>query len=94
MKTPFTKSLVVPALLALLSTLNPQLSTAHAQGTAFTYQGQLQNSGNPATGTYNFTFTLFNTNTGGAAIAGPVTNNVVSVRNGLFAVTIDFGASV
>ena len=65
---------LLPVLL-LLSTLNFQLSTAFAQGTAFTYQGQLQNNGSPASGTYNLTFTLFDTNASGVAIAGPVTNN-------------------
>ena len=33
-----------------------------AQGTAFTYQGQLQNNGSPASGAYDFTFALFTTN--------------------------------
>src|SRR5208337_747183 len=83
------------ALLVSLSTFTTfyvaQPSTALAQGTAFTYQGQLQNNGSPASGTYNLTFTLFNTNTSGVAIAGPVTNTAVSVTNGLFTVLIDFG---
>ncbi len=70
------------------------LSTVFAQGTAFTYQGQLQNNGSPASGTYNLTFTLFNTNTSGTAVAGPVTNNAVNVSNGLFTVLIDFGPGV
>ena len=65
-----------------------------AQGTAFTYQGQLQNNGSPASGTYNLTFSLFDTNTSGVAIAGPVTNNAVIVTNGLFTVLIDFGPGV
>lgn len=65
-----------------------------AQSTAFTYQGQLQNNGSPASGTYNLTFSLFNVNTGGSAVAGPVTTNGVIVTNGLFAVTMDFGAGV
>ena len=65
-----------------------------AQGTAFTYQGQLQNNGSPAGGIYNFTFTLFTTNTGGTAVAGPVTNSAVAVSNGLFTVVMDFGAAV
>ena len=34
----------------ILSTLNHQLSTALAQSTAFTYQGRLNNGGNPANG--------------------------------------------
>ena len=67
---------------------------ALAQGTAFTYQGQLQNNGSPASGTYNLTFSLFNTNITACAIAGPVTNNGVVVTNGLFTVLIDFGPGV
>src|SRR5256885_12369926 len=39
--------------LVLLSTLNSQLSTVLAQGTAFTYQGRLNNGANPATGSYD-----------------------------------------
>ena len=77
--------------LAAISALNFQLSPASAQGTAFTYQGQLQNNGSPASGTYNLTFSLFNVNTGGTAVAGPVTTNGVIVTNGLFTVMIDFG---
>ena len=80
------------ALLAL-STLNLQPS-ALAQGTAFIYQGQLQNNGSPASGTYNLTFSLFNTNTSGVPIAGPVTNTAVGVTNGLFTVLVDFGPGV
>ncbi len=70
---------------------NLQLGTVYAQGTAFTYQGQLNDSGSPASGTYSLTFTLFKTNTSGVPIAGPVTNNAVAVTNGLFTVLIDFG---
>ena len=69
-------------------------TAALAQGTAFTYQGQLQASGGPANGTYDLSFSLFNTNTGGGAIAGPVTTNGVAVINGLFTVLIDFGPNV
>jgi hypothetical protein len=81
----------------LLFTMLALLAGAHqavAQGTAFTYQGQLQNNGSPASGTYNLTFSLFNANTGGVANAGPVTNNGVIVSNGLFTVLMDFGPGV
>jgi len=88
------KHLVLALALLALSTLNSQLSTVFAQGTAFTYQGQLQNNGSPASGTYNLTFSLFNTNITGVPIAGPVTNNAVIVTNGLFTVLIDFGPGV
>jgi hypothetical protein len=63
----------------------------HAQGTAFTYQGRLLNGTNPANGTYNFTFSLFNVGSGGSPIGSPVTTNGVAVTNGLFTVMIDFG---
>ena len=80
--------------LALLSALNLQPATAFAQGTAFAYQGRLNNNGSPAAGTYDITFTLFATNTDGVAIAGPVTNSAVPVTNGLFTTLVDFGPSV
>jgi hypothetical protein len=79
--------------LAILSTVNLRPPTAFGQGTAFTYQGQLQNNGSPANGSYNLQFTLYASNINGAAIAGPVTNRATAVSNGLFTVTIDFGAS-
>ena len=37
---------------------------------------------------------MFNTNSGGAAVAGPVATNGVIVTNGLFTVLIDFGSGV
>ena len=61
-----------------------------AQGTAFTYQGQLNDGGAPANGSYDLTFTLFNTNVTGTALAGPLTNSATAVSNGLFTVTLDF----
>jgi hypothetical protein len=93
MKTKLHHLLLTLALL-VGATLNLQLSTAFAQGTAFTYQGQLINNTNPVKGTYDFTFSLFNVSSGGGAVAGPVTNAAVGVTNGLFTVTMDFGAGV
>ncbi len=63
-----------------------------AQGTAFTYQGRLNNSGNPANGNFDFTFTVFGTNSGGSPITETITNPFVSVNNGLFVSTLDFGS--
>jgi hypothetical protein len=93
MNNKLRNSVIVLALLALF-TLNSELSTASAQGTAFTYDGQIQLNGRPAGGTYNMTFAVFNTNVDGTAIAGPITNNAVGVTNGLFTVQIDFGSGV
>jgi len=63
----------VLALAAVLGSLLISIQPVLAQGTAFTYQDQIQNNGSPASGTFNLTFSLFNTNANGAAIAGPVT---------------------
>src|ERR1700677_1107336 len=91
MKSKPHHSLIVLALLALV-TLNCELSTAFAQGTAFTYQGQLNVNGAPADGSYDLTFTLYTNSSGGAVTAGPITNLATAVSNGLFTTTIDFGA--
>ena len=65
----------------------------HAQGTAFTYQGWLNDGGNLANSNYDLAFTLYtSTNLPGTVVAGPVTNSAVPVTNGQFMVTLDFGA--
>src|ERR1022692_2941914 len=86
------KTKIQPLLIALaLFAGNHQ---AAAQGTAFTYQGRLNSGTNPANGSYDMTFNLFVANSGGSAVAGPLTNSATAVSNGLFAVTLDFGAGV
>ena len=79
---------VLLSLIAMASMAVP----ARAQGTAFAYQGRLQNNGVPANGKYDLMFTLYTTNVDGVVVAGPVTDSATSVSNGLFTVTIDFGA--
>jgi len=79
--------------LLTLSTINFQLSTLHAQGTAFTYQGRLNNGTNPATGLYDFRFRLAADSLGNTYVGSSVLTNAVGVTNGLFTVAIDFGAN-
>ena len=67
---------------------------AHAQGTGFTYQGRLNSGTNPATGTYDLTFSLYDVSSGGSPVAGPVNTGGGGVTNGLFTVLVDFGAGV
>jgi hypothetical protein len=88
MRTKFHPLIIALVLLA-------GVHQAAAQGTAFTYQGQLSNSnGVASSGDYNLTFTLFPTNSGGTAVAGPITNSSVNVTNGLFTTLVDFGPGV
>ena len=77
---------------AALGSVLTAVMPAAAQSTVFTYQGQLQDGGGPANGTYNFTFSLYTNDTGGSSVAGPVATNGVGVTNGVFTVLIDFGA--
>jgi hypothetical protein len=78
----------------ILSFISLQPLSTSAQGTAFTYQGRLNTGSNPANGSYNLTFTLFTTGSGGSATAGPLTNSATAVSNGLFTVTLDFGSGL
>jgi len=81
--------------LAMLSVLTIQPATAFAQGTAFSYQGQLSVSGSPANGSFDLTFTIYDsTNNPGNVIGGSVTNSSTAVSNGLIVVTLDFGSGV
>jgi hypothetical protein len=80
--------------LAALATFNLQPPTALAQGTAFTYQGQLTANGSAATGIYDLRFTIYDAVTNGDVVSGVLTNAATPVTNGLFTVTLDFGAGV
>jgi len=66
---------------------------ARAQGTAFTYQGRLNDGPLLANGLYDVKFLLFDSPTSGD-FAGPLTNSAVAVSNGLFTVLLDFGPDV
>ncbi|MDW7980770.1 MAG: tail fiber domain-containing protein [Verrucomicrobiales bacterium] len=69
-------------------------ASCFSQGTAFTYQGRLTAGNNPASGLYDFQFSVFDTAAGGTLIGGPYTNVAVPVTNGLFTAILDFGAAV
>jgi hypothetical protein len=65
--------------------------SAVAQGTAFTYQGQLTDAAHPANGLYDLQFGLYDAASGGNQQGGYVTNSATAVSNGLFTVLMDFG---
>ncbi|HEY3244697.1 MAG TPA: hypothetical protein VGM03_15255 [Phycisphaerae bacterium] len=75
----FTVGLVRPALAVPVST-------------AFTFQGRLTDGGSPPTGTYDLQFKLFDALTGGAQVGSTIQLDNVSVTNGLFTVSLNFGA--
>src|SRR5258708_24613395 len=71
--------------------------TAFAQGTAFTFQGKLGDSGSPVNATIDMQFKLFDAGdpNSSAQIGTTITLNspLVQVTNGIFTVQLDFGAS-
>jgi hypothetical protein len=70
-------------------------STAlHAQNTAFTYQGRLNDNGAAATGSYDLRFTLYDAVTNGSVVGNAQTNAGIVISNGLFTAQLDFGANV
>lgn len=79
----------LPVVLGLLVPALP-LSAA-PQGTAFTYQGQLTESGLPANGLYDFQVCLFGEMSGGSEY-DCVDHAKVPVEGGLFTLDLDFGA--
>jgi hypothetical protein len=93
MKSPFRFPHVLKHLIAIMASL-ANVCAAPAQGTAFTYQGRLNDGSNPASGNYDLRFNVYDAPTNGALMAGPATNFVTGVTNGLFAVTLDFGGGV
>jgi hypothetical protein len=64
-----------------------------AQGSLFTYQGRLNDGSNPANGSYEILFRPFGVPTGGSQLTIP---NIrpVTVTNGLFTTTLDFGSGI
>lgn len=67
-----------------------EVSPAAAQLPDFTYQGQLQQNGQPANGAFNLTFALFNAASGGAQVGATISENSFPVTGGLFTVSLSF----
>src|SRR5258706_11435609 len=82
-----TRTLIATSLLGIAA-------SSHAQGTAFNYQGHLNDGGGPATGLYDLRFAVFDAVSGPAQVGPTRTVAPVAVSNGLFVVTLDFGAGV
>jgi hypothetical protein len=70
------------------------VTQAAAQGTAFTYQGRLNEGTLPAHGNYDLLFGLYDADTKGNGVGSLITNAPITVSNGLFTVLLDFGVGV
>jgi hypothetical protein len=68
-------------------------TVALAQSSAFTYQGKLNDAGNPANGNYEMQFKLFDLLMNGAQVGTTIEKPTVAVAGGVFTVELDFGAA-
>src|SRR6266446_3398172 len=68
-------------------------TSAFAQTSSVTYQGRLTDGGAAANGNYDLQFAVFDSLSGGTQIGSTQTLNTVAVSNGVFTVSLDFGAS-
>jgi hypothetical protein len=70
------------------------VTSCHAQGGAFSYQGRLNDGANPANGSYDLIFSVWDAASGPAQIGGALTNSAVPLTNGVFTIALDFGPGV
>src|SRR5437879_1366987 len=68
-------------------------SATLAQTTSFIYQGRLTDGGTAANGNYDLQFALWDSLSGGAQVGSTQSVNTVAVSNGVFTVSLDFGAN-
>ncbi|WP_313920595.1 hypothetical protein [Tahibacter sp.] len=66
--------------------------TAAPLGTAFTYQGALENGGAAANGPYDLEFRLYDAAVGGSQVGVTQTVDDLAITDGVFTVPLDFGA--
>ncbi len=81
------------AMLTMVLAILFSASSVVAQTSSFTYQGRLTDGGTAANGNYDLQFALFDSLSGGTQIGSTQTLNTVAVSNGVFTVSLDFGAS-
>jgi hypothetical protein len=68
------------------------IGSVSAQSTEFTYQGSLKDGADPANGSYDLEFALFDASSGGVQLGSTQTRSGVTVTGGIFTVSLDFGA--
>lgn len=88
------KFLILTIAILTLLVLTRSALAADPLGTAFTYQGQLKNSGSAFTGSCDMQFGLYDAQAAGTLIGATQTLNGVTVTAGFFTVRLDFGTGV
>jgi hypothetical protein len=82
------------AALAMAAFCATQAIAVGPLGTSFTYQGRLNDSGQPANGNYDLSFNLMDAATSGNQVGPTVSAINVPLHDGYFVVELDFGPTV
>src|SRR5262249_47035496 len=82
--------IVIGSLWIVLATCISSVQTT--LGTSFTYQGQLKIAGSPASGLHDLRFRLYDALAGGMQVGPTLCVDNMSIAEGLFTVSPDFGA--
>lgn len=81
------------AVLCITLSVACEIHAGTPAGTSFTYQGRLNSNGTPAEGSHDFSFKLFDADSGGSQVGSTICADNISVAGGLFTVSLDFGAA-
>ena len=87
------KPLLVTGMVSVL-TVAPAIHAQTPMSTAFTYQGQLKQAGEPVNNTADLEFTLWDAPADGSQVGDMFTVSDLVVMGGQFTVQLDFGAEV
>jgi hypothetical protein len=88
----FSRFLALALAILLSAVTAGSIAATVVQGTAFTYQGQLNAGGSLPSGvTYQFTFTLYDAATGGNVVGPTIKRGILVGNGGLFTTDLDFG---
>lgn len=79
--------------LLLASLASAPIAVATPVGTGFTYQGRLMDEGQPAAGSYDLQFKLYDAAAGGVQLGSTVSLAGVAAQDGRFTVELDFGTA-
>ena len=89
-----THSRPFAATLAVLLFTSGTALAAVPLGKEFTYQAQLKLGGVPLNDSADFEFSLYDADSNGLLVAGPIMVSDVAVLDGLFQASLDFGVDV
>jgi hypothetical protein len=84
----------IPVAVGVAACLGTALAFAAPLTSAFTYQGRLSASGQPASGSFDLRFSLYDGGRSTVPLAPVVLLEDVTVANGIFNVPLDFGLAV